>query len=299
MQRRMTDNKVLENIAGLSLATHDQILKNKDDVEIVVCDRGCARQLISTECKKLKYVQLTSAGYEGLDPKDFAEKGIMLCRAADVYNINMAEFVIYAMLICSKKYHRSIKNRCIRPLRNYHYITELYGKTVGIMGVGNIGGEVASRLSTFGMRVVGYARNTREKVFFERIYHRDEIKEFLSQCDYIVNTLPHSEETVGLLGTEAFSVLKPNIIMVNEGRSSIFDKHAFIHFFKTHPNASAILDMMELIPTPISNPYRRLHNVIVWPGIVASSQEIDCRLASFVAENIDRYQNSQTMLYQL
>lgn len=299
MKIRLTDNRLLANVSELKYASHDEILGKKDEVEIVVCDRRCAKQLISKGCANLKYVQLTSAGYDGLDPIEYKQKGIILCRAADVYNINMAEFVIYAMLICAKKYHRSIKNRMIRPFRNYHYITELNGKTVGLMGVGNIGWEVAKRLSAFGMRIIGYAQHTQEKDYIERIYHEDDFKLFLSQCDYIVNTLPHSDKTIGLLDNEAFSVMKPNVILMNEGRKSIFVEKDFIHFFRTHPDASAVLDMMELVPNPISNSFRRLKNVIVWPGIVASSQEIDQRLIALVSDNIRRYEQSQTMLNQL
>ena len=295
----VTDNKQLAGECGLTYMTIAQMQTLKDDIEIAVCSRGNAKKLLEMSCGNLKYIQLTSAGYDGLNPQDFREKGIMLCRAADVYHINMAEFVVYAMLMNAKKFNRSIRNRCIRPLRNYHYITELYGKTVGIMGVGNIGAEVASRLSAFGMRVIGYAKYTDVKEPFEKIYHQDQLLDFVASCDYIVNTLPHNCDTIGLLGQEAFANMRPHVMIMNEGRRSIFVEKAFINFFRKHRDASAVLDMMELMPNPLTNAYRRLRNVIVWPGVVASSQETDQRLISLVEDNMHRYQNDETLINQL
>ena len=258
------------------------------DVQAAFCSRAMARTLLKANLPNLKTIQLFSAGYDGIDLDLVKEKGITLCNAANVYNIGMAEFVVYAMLMAAKRYHRSLKNHHVRPLRNYHYITELYGKTVGIMGCGNIGSQIAKRLAAFDMRVIGYDARTDTKPFFEKIYGLDERDSFVRQCDYIVCCLPLMKSTEGLLNKEWFSLMKPTVTIVNVARKNVINDGDFISFLKKNKDVTAILDMLEKIPNRITNPYRRLSNVLVLPGVTAASVESMNRLHNLLLENLSR-----------
>lgn len=272
---------------------------NNPDVEIIICTREVAKRCEELSFPNLKLIQLTSAGYDGLDLGKFRTRNIAVCNAANVYNVGMAEFVIYAMLTAAKRYNKGIKNRRIRLLRNYCHLSELAGKTVGVMGVGNIGKEVAKRASAFDMKVLGYARKTSHEEYFEKIFHSDNFLEFISQCDYLVNTLPHNEQTTGLLTREVFQQMKESITIINVGRKSIFNDADFLSFLKKTPKATAILDMYEKLPNPITNPYRRLKNVLVLPGVTAISQEINEKLHDLILRNISRLANNQPLINRI
>lgn len=270
-----------------------------ESVEALICSRNVAQIAQHMNIPNLKVIQLFSAGFDDINPKLLQTKGIHLCNAANVYNIGMAEFVVYAMLMRAKRYNKSIKNRSIRPLRNYHYITELAGKTVGILGAGNIGQQIAKRLEAFDMHVWGYDLKTDNRPHFEKVYNYEMLSEFLSGCDYIVNCMPLFKSTEGLLNREWFNLMREDVTIVNVGRRKLIVDEDFITFLKKHKDATAILDMFEKVPNPITNPYRRLNNVLVLPGVTAISQEINEKLASLIYENMKRLKSGETFLNQI
>ena len=269
------------------------------EVEAVVCSRDVARVAQYMSLPNLKVIQLFSAGFELIDLQHLRTKGIHLCNAANVYNVGMAEFVVYAMLMHAKRYHKNIHNRMLRPLRNYHYITELAGKTVGILGAGNIGQQIAKRLEAFDMHVWGYDVKNESKPHFEKIFTKNDLQAFLAHCNYIVNCMPLLQSTEGMLNKEWFDLMRDEVTIVNVGRRKLINDNDFIAFLKHHKQATAILDMFEKIPNPITNPYRRLKNVLVLPGVTAISQEINEKLAALIEENMRRLQNNEPLLNQI
>ncbi len=265
------------------------------DVVAAFCSRAMAIQLLQLDIPNLKVIQLFSAGYDGIDLEQIKKKGITLCNAADVYNLGMAEFVVYGMLRRAKRYHRSIKNMWLRPLRNYHYITELYGKTVGIMGCGNIGQQIAKRLAAFDMRVIGYDARTDERPYFDEIYGLNEKEVFVPQCDYIVNCIPLMPSTKGMLDKSWCNLMKNDVTFVNVARKGLINDADLISYLKSHKDATAILDMLEQMPNPITNPYRRLSNVLVLPGVTAASVESMDRLHVLLLSNLENIKYNSPM----
>lgn len=269
------------------------------EVEALVCSRDVAQVAQHMNIPNLKVIQLFSAGFDYIEPKLLKEKGVHLCNAANVYNVGMAEFVVYAMLMRAKRYHRSIKNRRLRPFRNYHYLTELSGKTVGILGAGNIGVQIAKRLEAFDMRVLGYDLKTDDRPHFEKVYNRDNMADFLGQCDYIVNCMPLFPSTEGMLCKEWFDQMKKTVTIVNVGRKKLINDHDLIAFLKENKDATAVLDMFEKVPNPFTNPYRRLSNVLVLPGVTAISQEINQKLSTLISENMRRLKRGEPFINQI
>lgn len=268
--------------------------RDKENIQSIVCSRGFVKRVLETELPNLRFIQLLSAGYEGVDLEECTKKGIVVSNAADVYSIGMAEFVVLCILRSAKRYNASIHNNRIRLLRNYKYITELAGKTVMILGVGGIGGEVAKRLKAFNMNVYGYARQTKEKPCFDTIVHsKERLKELLRRSDYIVSTLPDNADTIGFISQEILGCMRENVTIVNVGRRKVFNEDDLFSFLKTHKQTTAFLDMFEKLPNPITNRFRRLRNVCVLPGVTAISQEIDTKLYKLVENNLNRMANNE------
>lgn len=283
-ERIIVDNKNINQYVG------------NHEVKAIFCSRATAKQILNLNFPELKFIQLFSAGYDGINLDIIKKRGITLCNAANVYNIEMAEFVVYAMLMRAKRYHHSIKNHFLRPFRNYHYITELYGKTVGIMGCGNIGKQIAKRLSAFDMKVIGFDTKVESNSFFEIIYGELEKHIFISQCDYLVNCIPLTPKTEKMFDHSWFNLMKKDITIINVARKELINNTDFYIFLKENHDVTAILDMFELIPNPITNPYRRLSNVLILPGVTAISNESLLRLHNLLRNNRDNFINNKPLL---
>lgn len=290
----ITDNKKISKKLRITFCKKNDAIET--EAEIAIVSRAFACHLLALNIPKLKYIQLTSAGFDGLDLNIAQAKGIVVCNAADVYNVGMSEFVVYGMLMHAKRYNHSIKNRWLRPLRNYHYITELSGKTVGILGAGNIGSQIAKRLDAFEMNILGYDLKTYDRPYFNKVYDEENLAEFLGQCDYIVNCMPLVPATEGILCNKWFSLMKQTVVIINVGRKKLINDHDFIQFLRKNKDATAILDMFEKVPNPFTNPYRRLSNVLVLPGVTAISKEIDDKLLTLCKMNIENYEQGKQLL---
>lgn len=291
----LTNNKKIAlNVNGTTFVKDTNIHRYNGNREViaVVCSRALASKLLSIDLPNLKLVQLTSAGFEGINIEAYKNKGISISNAADIYSVGMAEFVVYSMLQSAKRYNVSPKNHRIRIMRNYKYITELAEKNVVILGVGSIGGEVAKRLSAFDMNIVGFAHHTKQKVFFNSIVNSMvELKPLLYTADYIISTLPDTKETENLIDADFLSNLNSHVTIVNVGRRKVLNERDLYRFLKETKGATAILDMFEKLPNPLTNPFHRLHNVIVLPGVTAVSQEIDKKLCLLVQRNLEALYN--------
>lgn len=296
----LTDNiKIASRFPQISFVKERELTscRNRDCVRALVCSRGFVSTVLKADLPNLRFIQLLSAGYDGVDLGECSKRGIKVANAANVYSVGIAEFVLLCMLRSAKRYNASIHNSYIRLFRNYKYLTELSEKTVTILGVGGIGGEVAKRAKAFDMRVCGFAINTREKPPFDEIVNTiNSLKELLAQSDYVISTLPHNAGTEGLLNKDILECLKDDVTFINIGRRKTLNEDDLYAFLKSHKHATAFLDMLERLPNLITNRFRRLSNVVVLPGVTAISKEIDLRLYQLVETNLNRMSNNETLL---
>jgi lactate dehydrogenase-like 2-hydroxyacid dehydrogenase len=284
----LTDNKKISELNKDFLYVSKKNINAYDnnDVIAIVCSRGFTSELKKYSFPNLKLIQLTSAGWDKVDLPYFRDIGVDIANAGDVYSIPIAEFVVFLMLMSAKRYNKSIKSNAIRLFRGYNYLSELNEKRVGIMGVGSIGKEVAQRLKGFNMEIRGYSKNTKVHYLFDSIFTKENYIDFLNDLDYLVVTLPENNDTIDLIDINFFKHFKDGITIVNVGRNSVFNKNEFLRYLKDNKNSTATLDMFELLPNAFTNPYRRMKNVKVVPGVTAISKEVDIRLNRLVLDNI-------------
>lgn len=261
-----------------------------EEVEIVVCCRATAILLANMDCKNIKMIQLTSTGYDGVPVGTFRQKGIAVCNVAGVYGVSIAETVVYAILSVCKKIRKNPKNHRPKLLRKYSEITELEKKKVLIMGTGNIGTEIANRLKAFDCEVYGYDLYWKDKQPYMTIFNaRDKLLESLKDYDYVVSTMPGTEETLKFCGEEFFTKMSSKAWFMNVGRDATVDSKALYSALKQKQIGGAIFDTVELIPCRLFNRFRRLSNTFVLPGIATASKESCDRVRNRIQENIKSY----------
>ena len=270
--------------------------EGNQEVVAIAGSRAMAQKAATMNLPSLKLYQLTSAGFDGVPCETFREKGVDVANAGSVYSAPIAETVVFGVLYMAKRLHPNPNNRRLKLQRGYAQITEISGKKILIMGAGNIGTAIASRLQGFEVQIDGYDPYCPEKPEYTRMLRsKEELLEALGEYDYIVSTLPDNAQTQGFIDAQLLGCMKKTAVIVNVGRKAVFNQADFYHALKTKQIGGAVLDMFEKLPNPITNPFRRLSNVVVLPGVAAISQEVNQRLKVHMYRNISACLNGEAI----
>lgn len=214
--------------------------------------------------RNLRYIQLTSAGFDRVPMDAVRARNIEIHNARGVYSVPMAETAVLGALSLCRQAAFFQKNQQAHQWEKRRDLLELAGKTVCILGCGSVGTECARRFRAFDCKVLGVNRTVRENPVFDAIYPMDRLQETLSESDVAVLTLPLNEKTRHLMNAEAFSHMKPGSIFINIARGALVDTEALISALRTKLLGAA-LDVFELEPLPDNSPLWELENVILTP----------------------------------
>jgi phosphoglycerate dehydrogenase-like enzyme len=250
----------------------------------------------------------------GVDFIDFAAvpPGVAVCNCYG-HAEGTAEYVMLALLLwCQTSFVPS--DASFRRERSWRYsgrangpiMRELYGSTVGIVGLGAIGRAVAERLQGFGATVIGCNRTLREVPHVHAQYPLARIEEFLAKCDYVVIAAALAPETERLFGAKQFAAMKPAAVLVNVGRGQICDEDALWTALKEKRIRGATLDVWYAYPrqddmtvAPSRHPFHELDNVWMTPHIAAWTTGMVDRRWSEIARNLDALTRGEPLLHQL
>jgi phosphoglycerate dehydrogenase-like enzyme len=248
----------------------------------------------------LRFVQATSAG-AGQQVRraeltaDELDR-VAICSASGVHAVPLAEWSIFGLLAFAKQLPRL--RRDAEERRWEHYPTnELRGQTLLVVGVGEIGAEVARLASAFGMHVLGVKRNTDEHVpHVESLHPAEELRDLVADADAIVVTLPLTDETRGLIDREMIERMRDGAVFVNVGRGRVVDEEALIDALRSGKLAGAALDVTFTEPLPPESPLWEMKNVILSPHTAALSWHENERIVDLFAENLRRYLRGDELL---
>ena len=234
----------------------------------------------------LRYIQLTSAGYDRV-PMDYVKAhGIEIHNAQGVYSIPMAEFAVAGVLEVYKQSRFFYENQKAHRWEKRRDLMELSGKNVLILGCGRVGTECASRFRAFGCPVIGLNRTVRDNSAFDEIHSLSELDAFFPEADVIILTLGLSAETRHILDEKRLHGLKSGAVLVNLARGGLIDEEALVTVL---PHlAGAVLDVFEQEPLPASSPLWERENVILTPHNSFVSEGNGERMRSLFLETLER-----------
>lgn len=212
----------------------------------------------------LKYVQLTSAGYDRVPVEYINEKGIEIHNAGGVYSIPMAEFAVSSVLQIYKQSRFFYERQANKSWDKHRGLLELHGKTVCVVGCGNVGTECAKRFSAFGCEVIGVDLYPREADEYSKIYPVSRLNDIVSKADVVVLTLPLTKQTEKCINSEVLSRLRDGCVLVNIARGRIIDTQALIQELSAR-DICAVLDVFEDEPLPPESPLWEMKNVYITP----------------------------------
>lgn len=234
-----------------------------EDVEGVICNGLFLHHPIE-KFRNLRYIQLTSAGFDRVPMDYIREKNIKIYNARDVYSIPMAEFAVGGVLQLYKQsrfFAENQKNNCWQKHRG---LMELYGKTVCIIGCGSVGTECAKRFSAFGSHVIGVTPHPRKDCHYSKMLPLEALEQVLAAADITVLALPLTEASRKLINRQRLASMKAGAILVNISRGAVVDAEALEEWLQARRGA-AVLDVFEEEPLSADSALWQMENVILTP----------------------------------
>ena len=211
----------------------------------------------------LKYIQLTSAGFDRVDMNYVKAHNIEIHNARGVYSIPMAEFAVCGVLQLYKQAAFFRENQKQHLWEKHRGLLELAGKNVLIVGCGSVGNECAKRFKAFDCTITGVDLYPREDSLYNEMLPLDKLDEALSQTDVVVLTLPLTEQTRHLIDESKLSFMKDGATLVNIARGAIIDTNALQNHIDRF--TGAVLDVFEEEPLNENSTLWSKQNIILTP----------------------------------
>ena len=241
---------------------------------------------IIKEAKKLKVIGRAGVGLDNVDVKQATKQGIIVMNSPGGNTISTAEHTMSMMLALSRNNPQASASLKRNEWDRKRFMgTELYGKTLGIIGLGRIGSEVAKRSQAFGMQVIAYDPYSSVEKAEELNINLVDLKNLLKEADYITIHVPLTEETRHLIGEKEFKLMKKDVRIMNCARGGLIDEAALLEALKSNKAAGAALDVFEKEP-PRDNPLLKLDNVIFTPHLGASTEEAQVNVAVDISKQM-------------
>jgi len=250
---------------------------------------------------RLRWVQGVGAGVSQLLSAGLDQAGIALTSAAGTNAVSISEFVMARLLQVWKRLPE------IDALQRAHrweptYGTQLAGLTLGVVGLGAIGRQVARRARAFDMSVLGCRRTARRGDVdpdVDRLYDPADLRELLSSCDAVVAAVPETPDTVGLFGPSEFAAMRPGSVFVNVGRGSAVAETALLDALSSGHLGAAAIDVVPIEPLRADSPLWEAPNLYVSPHSATSPDRFWDNLYELFRENLRRYLNGEALINQI
>ncbi|HOP69479.1 MAG: phosphoglycerate dehydrogenase [Dethiobacteria bacterium] len=236
--------------------------------------------------KKLKVIGRAGVGVDNIDVEQATRQGIIVINAPQGNTISAAEHAIAMLTSLARNIPEA--NAYLKSgkwERSRFMGVELYHKTLGIIGLGRIGSEVAKRARAMGMKIIAYDPYVPREQAEKKGVVLTGLEELLSKADFITLHLPLTEASYHIIGPRAFELMKPGVYLVNCARGGLIDEEALYKALVDKKVAGAALDVFEKEP-PLDSPLLKLPNVLVTPHLGASTREAQVNVAIQVAEQV-------------
>lgn len=274
--------------------TANPVAINKQQVSVLLADPDLAVHIIP-ECNNLQWCQSTWAGNAPL--LALAKTNYKLTGVKGIFGKLMREYVFAHLLYFSRNIPTFQGNQHQRPpIWCGSERFPLTGKTLGILGAGDIAKSLIPVAQSFDMKLVGLTRSGAQQAGYERIYSVDELELFASQCDAVVNLMPDTPSTRGIIDQAFFRALPENALLINAGRGSAIVESDLLWALDCGRLKAAVLDVFNVEPLPSDHAFWHHPNIMITAHTAAESSPED--VASIFCTNAKRFLNNEPLMYQ-
>lgn len=236
----------------------------------------------------LRWLQSCSSGVGHILELELIPEIVSITNASGVHARALGESVMAAILLHAKRLVERIDNQRIRAWTELH-CTELTGKTMCVIGTGNIGTQAARLASAFGMETIGIRRSPRPAGHFSEVHGREQLEAVLGRSDYVVIACPLTPETLGMIGARELAAMKAGAYFINIARGKVADETALAQALQRNHLSGAFLDAFAVEPLPPEHSLWTTPGVTVTPHDSHSSPLIGDNIVALFCENLRRY----------
>ncbi|MHA2269370.1 MAG: NAD(P)-dependent oxidoreductase [Promethearchaeota archaeon] len=290
--------------------TEEELIQLARDADIIVCTR--LSPVVLKNAKMLKLIQKTGAGVDAL-PFDAIGDDVFVANTSGANPVPLAEGAISLLLALAR---RVVQRNKLFPNIDRHRGTELRGKKVGIIGLGNIGIEIAKRLQAFEMKILALKRmksfDLQNEMNLEFLGGPEDLDYVLTESDFIVVIVPLTPATRGMIGAREIGLIKPSAYLINVARAAIIEEEALYLALKENRIAGAALDVWWIphwwdpswkpeLTKPSRFPFWELPNVIATPHNIgyADFTKYSEKVVRIIVENIANIANGKPPINQV
>jgi glyoxylate/hydroxypyruvate reductase A len=255
--------------------------------------------ILNTLIPHVRWIQATSAGIgQLLIRTGLIAAPITFTTARGIHAKPLADFAAMAILWFAKDGFRMIREQAAQRWTRYCG-RDVSGATVGIVGFGGIGREVAKVCRAMGMRVVATSRTLRAGASdsdADQVFSVSNLTALLGVADYVVLAVPHTPQTERLLGGAELAAMKPGAVLINVARGAVVDEAALIAGLRDGHLGGAALDVLSTEPPAAANPLWSMPNVLISPHSASTVTSENARLTDLFCENLIRYIRGEALL---
>lgn len=303
MKILICDGLIPDAVAQLESAGHDVDLRKGIPADelmevcpnyevLVVRSATKVTKEVMERASNLKLVVRGGVGLDNVDREAAKEHGVTVNNTPTATSISVAEYTLGLMLSLAR--HVAIANSSVQNgewNRKAYAGTELYGKTLGILGFGRIGQEVAKRAQAFGMTVAAFDQYINSSVFTEyNVQSCENLSTLLAQSDYLTLHIPMTPDTKGIINGERLQEMKQGAYIINTARGGLIDDAALVASIEAGHIAGAAIDVYEVEPPAADHVYRGIPQILTLPHLGGSTAEGQYRAGMEVATIINRFQ---------
>jgi D-3-phosphoglycerate dehydrogenase len=267
-----------------------ELVKEIEDVDAVIATTDKFTRTVLEKAKKLKVIGRHGIGYSEIDVVAATERGILVTYTPVPEEFqSVAEFTVGLMLALMKKISYADRTLKEGTWERKRFVGSLLkGKTIGIIGLGNIGRRVARLLSSFKVNLIAYDPYVSNEIANRYHVALVDLQTLLKNSDIITIHCPLTKETAGLIGWKEVELMKPGVLVINTARAQIFPEEILFKALKEGKIAGAAIDVYEKEPPDLNSPLYKLDNVIVTPHIAAYTREALRKMDITVARDVIR-----------
>ncbi len=282
-----------EQLNTIKLLGHEVVFMQQEK-DVLPCEYSWVEGIIGNgiflhhpieKFSSLKFIQLTSAGFDRVPMDYVAKTGIKIFNARGVYSIPMAEFALAGVLSLYKKLKFFYENQKQHVWKKQIGINELFEKNILIVGVGSVGTECAKRFSAMGCNVFGADLYPNKSEYFLEVFSMEKLDSLLKSADVVVLTLPLTDETKHFFDKNKFGKMKNGALLVNISRGAVVNTNDLIDALNQNLGG-AVLDVFETEPLCEDSPLWEMENVIVTPHNSFVGEGNNKRLFDVVEKNL-------------
>ena len=288
------ENKYRALIEEARLVNLELATQPAEDVDIVLGEPKRIKAALAS-LPALSWVQSIWAGIEPL-VGPAARRDYILTNARGVFGGLMSEYVIGYLLAHERKILKRLEDQKNKTWDESDTGT-LRGKTIGLLGVGSIGAEVARTAKFFGMNVRGYTRGSETSKHVDKYFHSDDLFKFAEGLDYLVSILPNTMDTRKIVNADLLNALPTHAVFINVGRGAAVDESALIEALNQNKIAGAVLDVFEQEPLPKDHPFWTTPNLLITFHTAAISLPED--ITKLFVENYKLFNEGKPLKYQV